>query len=110
MVSSCDKGKRGELEVARLLRLNGFEARRGQQFSGGGDSPDVDHNIPEVHIEVKRTERLRLYPAMEQAERDADGKIPTVWHRANNKPWVVILPAGEFMKLMKGRNNGEDQA
>jgi Holliday junction resolvase len=39
---SREKGKRGELELAaELRRLFGIEARRGVQYCGGGDSPDV---------------------------------------------------------------------
>jgi hypothetical protein len=39
-VDSKRKGKRGELEFAAVLRAEGFQARRGQQFSGSPDSPD----------------------------------------------------------------------
>ena len=67
---SRDKGKRGEREIAGLLRDYGYDARRGVQYHGGADSPDVV-GLPGVHIEVKRTETLSLYPAMEQAKHDA---------------------------------------
>jgi hypothetical protein len=40
-MNSRNKGKRGELEAAHMLTHEGFPARRGQQFSGGTDSPDV---------------------------------------------------------------------
>ena len=103
MANSNQKGKRGEREVAALLRDYGFEARRGQQFSGGGDSPDVVHDIPGYHIEVKRTERFRLYEAMEQAARDAGpDKIPVVFHRPNGGEWVVVMPAYDFLASMQG--------
>lgn len=95
------KGKTGEREVAELLRQAGFAARRGQQFSGGGDSPDVVHDLPGVHIEVKRTERLAMWDALAQAGRDAPpGAVPTVFHRANGKPWVVVLDAAAFLRAM----------
>ena len=65
---SRDKGASGERELAReLTRLLGVEARRGCQYHGGPGSPDVATDIPDVHIECKRTERLRLYEALEQA-------------------------------------------
>jgi hypothetical protein len=38
-MNSRNKGKRGELEAAKFLASEGFPARRGQQFSGGADSP-----------------------------------------------------------------------
>ena len=99
---SKEKGKRGEREVAELLREHGWNARRGQQFTGGGDSPDVVSTLPGVHIEVKRTETLQLYPAMQQAADDAaSGCMPTVWHRRSGKEWIVILTAQDFLRLME---------
>lgn len=90
-VNSKDKGKRGELQAAAKLREHGISARRGQQFSGSAESPDVITAIENVHIEVKRTERFRLYDALEQAETDSgrDSK-PLVLHRPNRKAWVVV--------------------
>lgn len=96
---SRNKGKVGEREVAELLRAAGYPARRGIQFAGGPDSPDVV-GLDGCHIEVKRTETLRLWPALEQAMRDRRaGDLATVWHRANSRPWVVILPAADFLSL-----------
>lgn len=101
---SREKGKRAEREVAELLRAHGFQARRGVQFQGGADSPDVTHDIDGLHIEVKRTEAFRLYQALEQAkdERKA-GDIPAVFHRANGRPWVVVLEADDFLTLVRSR-------
>ena len=96
------KGKRGELEVVDLLKAHGFEARRGQQFRGGSDSPDVIHNIPNVFIEVKRKEAMSLYPVLEQAKEEAGGKVPVIFHRRSGKPWVVVLEADFFLNLMAG--------
>ena len=100
---SRNKGKRGELEFAKLLTSEGFEARRGQQFSGGSDSPDVVcEALGKFHFEVKRVEALRLYPAMAQATNDAGlNKIPLVAHRRNGEEWVVITKASDFLKLLK---------
>lgn len=100
--NSRAKGKTGELEAAKLLRDFGFEARRGQQFSGGPESGDLKHSVPNVHFEVKRTEKLRLYDAIEQAKTDAPkGHDPVVLHRMNQKEWVIIMPAENFLKIMK---------
>ena len=100
---SKEKGKGGEREVAALLREYGFEARRGQQFSGGDGSPDVVHNIPGVHIEVKRTERFSLYPALNQATEDSKEtlKTPIVFHRMSRRRWVVVLDADDFLQIMR---------
>lgn len=100
-INSRTKGKTGELELAALLRSFGFAARRGQQFAGGGDSPDVVHSIPHVHIEAKRTEVLHLWAALDQANRDKKpDDVATVWHRKNGKPWVVILDAKAFLAML----------
>ncbi len=97
-VNSRAKGARGERELAAFLQSHGYEARRGQQNSGGSDSPDVKHDIPGVHIECKRTETLSVYVAMAQAAKDAGRTLtPTVWHKRNNKEWLVILRAEDFL-------------
>lgn len=103
-INSRAKGAAGERELAELLRFHGYEARRGQQFSGGSDSPDVvckelhDH----FHFECKRVEAGNLYNWMKQASRDAaaGGKVPVVMHRRSREDWVAILPAGLFLQLL----------
>ena len=98
---SKNKGKVGEREVAALIKEFGFEARRGQQYSGDG-APDIIHNIPNVHIEVKRTETFPLWAALEQAEVDArDFQHAVVFHRKSGKPWVVVMDAKDFLLIMK---------
>ena len=98
---SREKGKRGERAVAALFREYGFtDAKRGQQYHGGPDSPDVV-GVPGLHIEVKRTERLNLYDALAQAKRDAGEELPVVIHRKNDSEWVVILSFDDFMKLYR---------
>jgi|TARA_R110000824_G_scaffold18891_1_gene74085 Holliday junction resolvase len=99
---SRNKGKVGEREVANLLKSYGYEARRGQQFHGGGDSPDVVHSMEGFHIEVKYVEKLGLYPAMEQADGDKKPEEASiVFHRRSRKPWVVVLYAKDFLDLME---------
>lgn len=101
-MNSNAKGKAGERELARVLRSYGIDAHRGVQYHGGPDSPDVI-GLDGIHIEVKRTEELRLYQAMEQSIRDSgDGEIPAVFHRRNNKGWLVILRLEDFMDLYMG--------
>ena len=97
------KGKAGEREASALLREFGFKARRGQQYSGGGDSPDVVHNIPNTHIEVKRTETLSIYKAIGQAREDSagTGNVPLVLHRRNGKEWLAILPAKDLLRTIR---------
>jgi Holliday junction resolvase len=104
-INSRQKGARGEREFAENLRALGFDARRGQQFSGSPDSPDVVTNIPGVHFEVKRVERGSLYAWLAQAQKDAGaGQIPVVAHRRNNGGWIAILPMGHLLELLRGRS------
>jgi len=103
---SLTKGKIGERELAsELRRLFGIEARRGVQYSGGVDSPDVVTDIPGLHCEVKRTERLSLYPAMRQAIRDAGDKLPMVFHRQNREDWVAIIRLNDLPELVECFSN-----
>ena len=102
-MNSNAKGKRGEREAAKALRALGIDARRGQQYAGGQDSPDIVTDIPNLHIEVKRTEALNLYGALDQAIRDAQGKTPIVLHRRNNKDWVCIVRLGDIAEWLKTR-------
>ena len=98
-ILSRTKGKVGEREVADLLKRNGYEARRGVQFQGGAGSPDVVHNMAGFHIEVKRTERLALWDALKQANADKGPKEHAlIFHRANGKPWVIIMDAEAFLR------------
>ncbi len=82
--------------------VRGYVAKRGQQHEGGSDSPDVMHPIDWLHVEVKRTESLSIYKAMDQAISDAKGgQVPTVWHRRNKKPWLVVMYADDFFDLIE---------
>lgn len=96
--ASREKGKRGERELASRLRWFGYNARRGVQYHGGADSPDVV-GLPGIHIEVKRTERLDLYGALSQSKGDAGNDMPVVMHRRNNCEWVVIQPLDDWIAL-----------
>lgn len=108
---SRNKGKLGEREVRDLFKDAGFaEARRGQQFSGGTDSPDVlVPGLPEYHVEVKRTENLNVYKAYEQAVKDGVGKKPLVFSRKSHTPWLVTLDAKHFLELLTKCTNYTSQ-
>ncbi len=110
MTNSRQKGARGEREWAAYLRDLGFgDARRGQQFSGSPDSPDVAGGIPCTHPEVKRVERLNLHDAMQQAVRDAGDAIPYVAHRRNRCDWLVTLRADDLRMFAAALLDGLQQ-
>jgi Holliday junction resolvase len=100
---SRSKGKRGEREAAAELgAVLGVEARRGVQYQGGPESPDVVLEGVPIHVEAKRTERLSLWAAIEQAKADAaPGKVPIVWHKCNRRESVVIIETSQLMRLVE---------
>jgi Holliday junction resolvase len=102
--TSRNKGKRGERELAHLLNDNGFPAKRGQQFAGGSNSPDVISEDFPFHIECKRVERLDLYGAMTQAIGDAGDKPPCVAHRRNNSEWLFTCRLTDLLELLTNRD------
>ena len=110
-MNSKAKGSAGERELAAILTAEGFDARRNdQRYTGGVGNPDVTaEGLEQYHIETKRTERLRLGEAMQQAIHDADGKIPLVMHRRSRQPWLVTMRLSDWLKQMKGGENKDDQ-
>ena len=114
---SRDKGKRGELELVRLFKENGYEARRTAQYCGKtGEAADVI-GLPGIYVECKRVEKLNIYDAITQAQRDAEaagkGDLPAVFHRKNNCPWLVTITADSFFAIYReweAARNGQDKA
>lgn len=99
---SRNKGKVGERELARFLTAEGFDATRGVQYQGGPGSPDVRCPDLPIHWEAKRTERLRIYEAIQQAVDEApDGKMPVVAHRRNRGEWVAILRLEDLLAILR---------
>jgi Holliday junction resolvase len=99
-VNSKQKGKKGELELAKLLREYGYDTRRGQQYSGIEGMDIV--GLPYIHVEVKRRERLNIYDAMRQAARDAkDDEKPAVFWRKNKENWLVIMKLEDWIELYR---------
>ena len=97
---SRQKGKRGEREAAAAIQAAlKIDARRGQQFSGSEESPDVVTSLDKIHIEVKRTESLRMWDALSQAESDSGSKLPVVLHRKNKKRWVAICYLDDLLEV-----------
>lgn len=100
-MNSRQKGARGERELSLTLRELGYEARRGQQFSGKNGDADVV-GLPMVHIECKRVEHLNIDDALDQSVRDArDGEIPVVMHRKNHTPWKVTMLLSDWIRLYR---------
>lgn len=109
--NSRQKGKTGELEVAKILREFGYEdARRGQQYCGTSGDADVV-GVPGIHIEVKRRERMDLTSWYQQSCDDANfDEVPVVVHRKSREKWMVSLSFEDFLMLLSAserlRDNG----
>jgi Holliday junction resolvase len=90
-INSRDKGKRGEREAAKALsEALGVQARRGVQYKGTPESPDVHLDIHGLFVEVKYCERLNVYNALETAAEQSQGNIPVLVWRRKRKPWIFI--------------------
>jgi Holliday junction resolvase len=100
---SRQKGKLGERQWRDELRAAGYTARRGQQFAGGADSPDVIcEQLACVHFEVKIGKAPPVYPAMVQALRDARGKLPIVATRKDReRDFLVTMQSAAFFALLR---------
>lgn len=100
--TSREKGKRGEREVAEILRSHGFPGRRTAQYCGKEGTSDVV-GIDGYHIEVKRCEKVRIMDWLEQAEGDAqNGDVPVVMFRRNRGKWYAVLALEHFLNVVKG--------
>jgi Holliday junction resolvase len=106
-INSRQKGARGERLWRDQLREQGFTARRGQQFSGGPNSPDVIcEELTHIHQEVKMVEKLNLDNACAQAARDGNGKPWIVAHKKNRNGWRVTMSSETFFALLRDGMEG----
>jgi len=107
--TSQRRGRRAELELARLLRAAGLPAEPGPPVSFGV-RPDVV-GVNGAHIEVKNVQHLDLPAALRQAAEDAayfnDG-LPCVFHRHRGGRWVVSMELKAWLALY-GAGNGPQQ-
>ncbi len=103
--ASQRRGRRAELELAKLLQAAGYPAAPGPPVSFGV-APDVV-GLEDVHVEVKNVARLDLPAALRQAAEDAAyfGGVPVVFHRHRGGRWVVSMELSDWLGLY-GRRNG----
>lgn len=105
--ASREKGKKGERELANLLKDEGYDCKRGQQFCGINGNADVI-GLNGIHIECKRVEKLNLRKAMKQAINDSKNEdIPAVFHRTNREDWKVTMLFSDWIKLYREWESGE---
>ena len=104
-VNSRRKGAVAERQVANILQDAGLVARRGQQFRGGPDSPDVIcESLPGLHLEVKSRQQHNIWQWMTQAATDmGKGETPIVWVTRPREPWLVVMRADDWVQWAKDR-------
>ena len=100
--SSQQKGSRGERELVEILNGYGYQTQRGGSETFG-TIPDII-GLPEIHIECKRCEKVRLSEWMNQAVKDSerfgDG-LPAVFHRKNRSDWLVTMKLSDWMVIYR---------
>lgn len=102
---SRNKGAVGEREfINNHLRPHWPDACRNiDQF---GDQKQDCLNVAGVHFQIKRTERLELWKALEQAESEAaETDLPIVAFRRNGSRWYCVLDAAELVALLRMRES-----
>lgn len=106
MINSNAKGKRGELQVVKIVnRYLGTNFRRTPN-SGGlsikGDIIDIDNSNPlyEFHIEIKNTNTLQIPKWMQQIENDMPlGKSALLIAKFKHS-WFTWLRLEDFLFLI----------
>jgi hypothetical protein len=108
MTNGKQKGKRGELELCRVLKeLFGWDARRSVQFNGNaGDADLVVPEAPNLFVECKRVQALNLGKAMNLAIQQAGPKLPAIFHRRNNEEWMVTVRCSDLMAFSRMLTGG----
>ena len=106
--ASRNKGARGELEVAELLRAEGWpNARRTSDGREQLARGDIANGPAGVHLEVKRVERLNIAACLRQLDADCpDHDIPVLVHRSSRQPWLATMPLAELLPLLRMREQG----
>ncbi len=98
---SRNKGKRGEQEVARLLRAAGYDVARSDQTAGAMRC-DVDGPGLPAWIEVKRGKLVNVRAAYRQACNDTDGREPMVAWRDDRGEWMGLMKLEPLVRLLRG--------
>jgi Holliday junction resolvase len=100
--SQREKGKVGERDLCHTLNevgLPGPEFRRGRQYAGHPDAPDIVGGPANLHWECKRCERVQIKQWMAKAVEDAGDKLPVVAFRWNGGEWLACVRLADLKEL-----------
>lgn len=93
---SRTKGKRGEREIVALARTYGLDAERTWQTAQSGD-PDTRRC--DVRI-AGRASQVKVQAEGFKALYDALEGVEMAFVRADRRPWLVVLKAEEYLRLL----------
>ena len=102
MINSKQKGARFERALAKIFTQHGYESRRTQQYCGASeDSADVI-GLPYIHVEAKHYAKQAFsYDWIDQAKRDAKGKLPAVFHKIDNHEILVTMTLEDWFEIYR---------
>lgn len=103
-MNAKQKGNKGEKEWAECLRQSGLDSAAGRNYSSGNNTQKSDvHNSLNYNFEVKRVEKLNIFKAIDQTEKDCamTHAKPAVVFRRNNDDWWIALPWHDWAQLEK---------
>lgn len=99
--SERTKGAAFEREIAALLTEHlGQVVKRNLAQARGGEGSDI--TIGPFAIECKRRKRVVVYDWLDQAQRDAGGKIPAVVVRADGRRPVLLIDLEAAIPMIAG--------
>ena len=96
------KGARFERELVHQFReaMPGADVRRGLQWRGGDEVPDVD--CPVLWLESKRGKKPNVRAALRQATDAAPkGRIPLAVIRDDRAEAFVAMSLADFLELLR---------
>ena len=106
MINSQKKGKRGELEVVKIINKRLGTNFRRTPNSGGlsfkGDIIDIDNSNPlyDFHIEIKNTKTLQIPKWVDQIENDCPrGKTGLLIAKFRTH-WFTWFSLNDFLYLI----------
>ena len=107
MINSKEKGARFERTLAKLFTEQGYESRRTQQYCGATEESSDVVGLPYIHVEAKHYKRQAFdYDWMDQAKRDAQGKLPAVFHKTDNHEVLVTMTLNDWFEIYREYENG----
>lgn len=115
---SRDKGAQGEREVVRFFREYGLDAQRTAPLQAGlrRSKHEISKNADvlveaadDLHIEVKRDQRMSVDAMWRQANSEAPpSKLPVLVYRRNAEKWKAVVPLSLLASLLAATRKDSD--